>query len=162
MSGGGDAAQPPTHQRPPQGLHLLGHVTSMMLGSAPAQPPHADAPTYLPASLSVTSWRPRGSGMESSNRRDHPLLLAIGLKAFREARRLVGGGGIAARAWCTGCAAGTCMRSGPWLVGMFLADPAGVVAQKALHRLAPLSHAGAHIMRSLHAETVAQRKAEEK
>lgn len=69
------------------------------------------------------------SRIGSSNRRDQPLL-AIGLEPFRQARRFVGGGGVAARTGCTGSAAGSL----PWLVRVVLADPAGVIAGNALDR----------------------------
>ncbi len=53
------------------------------------------------------------------------LSFAIGLEPFRHARRLVGGGGVAAWAWCTGSAAGAGVRAGPCLIQVNLADPAG-------------------------------------
>ena len=60
--------------------------------------------------------------------RDQPPSLAIWLEPLRKARRFVCSGGIAARARRTGSAAGACMRAGPWLVRMVLADPTGVFA----------------------------------
>ena len=54
-------------------------------------------------------------------------------KALRHARRLVGGGGLAARARCAGCAACALVRAMPWLVRMGFADPAAVIANEARH-----------------------------
>ena len=53
---------------------------------------------------------------------------------FRQARRLVGGIGVISTAWRTGTAAGTGVRTLPRLVGMVLANPAGVIAGEAFHR----------------------------
>jgi hypothetical protein len=61
-------------------------------------------------------------------------ILVTGAEAFRGARRFVGGASVAARAWCGGAAAGARVRAFPGLIGMVLADPAAVLAHKALHR----------------------------
>ena len=58
---------------------------------------------------------------------------------FRRARRLVGGVGVISTAWRTGTAAGTGVRALPRLVGMVLANPAGVIAGEAFHRDGHLS-----------------------
>ena len=88
---------------------------------------------YRIASRSVVSMVPSGSTMGSSNRVDQPPLLAICLEPLRQARRLLDGSGVTARARRTGSATGACMWSVPWLIRMVLADPAGVVAAEALH-----------------------------
>src|SRR5258708_4427371 len=91
-------------------------------------------PVHITGTVRLGSYgRCEESPVGLANRRDQPSLFAIWLEPFREARRLVGGGGVTARTRRTGSAAGARMRSLPWLVRMVLADPAGVLAQNASH-----------------------------
>src|ERR1700716_1651094 len=73
--------------------------------------------------------------MLPATRRLSPPGTFLAKRPLRKAQRLVGGDGVAARAWCTGSATGAGVRSGPWLVGMVLATPAGVLADQTRHRL---------------------------
>ena len=63
-----------------------------------------------------------------------PALLAIGVEPFRQTRRFVRRRPIVGRAGRTSAAAVARVWAGPWLIGMVLANPAGVFAEQALHR----------------------------
>jgi hypothetical protein len=94
----------------------------------------------VPASRSVTSFRPSARTIGSSNSRDHfgalmapALPVDLGLEAFGQARpgRVIRR--IASRARCPWSAAGTGVFAFPWLVQMPLTDPAAVLTEAAFH-----------------------------
>jgi hypothetical protein len=62
--------------------------------------------------------------------------LSIRLKAFRQPGRLAFGRLVALKTGHPGAAAAAGVRTFPGLVGMVLANPAGVLAEQALHRAA--------------------------
>jgi hypothetical protein len=96
---------------------------------------------YLPASSRVTSWRPRGSGIGSSNLRFQPrslmtpaLFVELGFKAFRHSRCRMIVGRVAPWTRSAGATARAGAFTFPRSIGMFLADPAAVLTDDAFHR----------------------------
>jgi hypothetical protein len=116
---------------------------------------------YLPASSRVTSWRPRGSGIGSSNGRFQPRALMTpsrlvefcsetlwrSWRGFLVAR-------IALRTWRAGRAAGASVLAFPWSIWMGFANPAAILAEWAFHvsslaRRASSSQPGNRMLREL-------------
>jgi hypothetical protein len=99
----------------------------------------------LAASSRVTSWRPRGSGIGSSNGRFQPrplmaptLLIELGPEAFRQPRRFVLFRNVTPRAGRAGTTAGAGIFAFPRSIGMAFTYPAAVLAERAFHGLPSL------------------------